>query len=113
AHLTPDMRLEIRMLNGMPALIIERPEDPRYADQRYARRTVTLFEVDDAGRIRRLHAVLATRKLTAVNFRALSYDKQHASARDTSPLPRPAAGLPPRRGELLRAEGRALGHLPR
>lgn len=70
AQITPDMRFEIRMLNGLPAIVFERDDALRYADPRYARRTVTLCEVDDEGRIRHLHSVLATRKLTGVTFTA-------------------------------------------
>lgn len=52
-----------RMVNGVPALITEYPQAP----PQYARRTVTLCELDAEGRIRRIHNVLATRKLTAIS----------------------------------------------
>jgi len=51
-----------RMLNGTPALIVEYPQAPK----QYARRAVTLCELDAQGRIKQIHNVLATRKLTAV-----------------------------------------------
>ena len=66
AQITPDMRFEIRMLNGLPAIVFERDDALRHADPRYARRSVTLCELDDEGRIRHLRSVLATRKLTGV-----------------------------------------------
>lgn len=60
----PISRLEIRSVNGLPALFIEtaalRPQ--------MAPRVVLRCEVDDAGRIRELHSILASRKLTAVHF---------------------------------------------
>jgi RNA polymerase sigma-70 factor (ECF subfamily) len=59
---TTEVRLSWRMLNGTPALITEYPQAP----EQYARRVVTLCELDAEGRIRRIHNVLATRKLTAV-----------------------------------------------
>ncbi|MEP7336440.1 MAG: sigma-70 family RNA polymerase sigma factor [Acidobacteriota bacterium] len=56
------VKFDWRMLNGMPALITEYPQAP----PQYARRTVTFCELDAEGRIRRIHNVLATRKLTWV-----------------------------------------------
>jgi RNA polymerase sigma-70 factor (ECF subfamily) len=60
----PISRLEIRGVNGLPALFIEtaalRP--------RMAPRVILRCEIDGDGRIRELHSILATRKLTAVHF---------------------------------------------
>lgn len=60
----PISRVELRTMNGLPALVIEtatiRPQ--------MAPRVVLRCEVDDAGRIRELHSILASRKLTAVRF---------------------------------------------
>jgi RNA polymerase sigma-70 factor (ECF subfamily) len=55
-------RFDLRMLNGLPAVMVEDvgsvpPNAPRFTLH---------FEVDESGLIRRLHAVLAPRKLTAV-----------------------------------------------
>jgi RNA polymerase sigma-70 factor (ECF subfamily) len=62
----PISRSEIRLVNGVAALIIEtRPIRPQMAP-----RLVLRCEVDAAGRIRELHTVLAPRKLTAVRFSA-------------------------------------------
>ncbi|HEV8324572.1 MAG TPA: sigma-70 family RNA polymerase sigma factor [Myxococcota bacterium] len=57
-------RLETRLLNGLPALVIER-DDLRPGD---APRFVMRCDVDDDGRIVALHSVLATRKLAALRF---------------------------------------------
>jgi RNA polymerase sigma-70 factor (ECF subfamily) len=61
---SPNATTVLRMINGMPALVI------RYAvsERRQAPRTVLRCEVDAAGRISELHVVLATRKLTAIRF---------------------------------------------
>jgi RNA polymerase sigma-70 factor (ECF subfamily) len=56
------MRAEIRLLNGMPAIVAE---IPRTGDG-FPTFLVTRAEVDGDGKIRELHSVLATRKLTAV-----------------------------------------------
>jgi RNA polymerase sigma-70 factor (ECF subfamily) len=54
--------IEVRMLNGLPAFVIEFADrHPRQAD-----RVVTRCEVDDEGRISAIHTILASRKLTAV-----------------------------------------------
>ncbi|MDQ3013324.1 MAG: hypothetical protein M3X11_21785 [Acidobacteriota bacterium] len=45
-----------------PALITEYPQ----ATKQYARRTVVLCELDANGQIKRIHNILATRKLTAI-----------------------------------------------
>jgi RNA polymerase sigma-70 factor (ECF subfamily) len=58
----PAASVDVRMLNGLPALVIE------FGDglPREARRIVVRVEVDDDGRIREIDSVLATRKLAAV-----------------------------------------------
>jgi RNA polymerase sigma factor (sigma-70 family) len=53
---------EMRMLNGLPAVVIEVPG----ADGRFAPRFVLRIELGTDGRIAEVHAILATRKLTAV-----------------------------------------------
>lgn len=58
------VRLDIRLLNGLPALVIEFT-DPR---PREAARMVMGCELSADGRIKVLHSVLASRKLTAVRF---------------------------------------------
>ena len=55
-------RFEVRMLNGLPALVAEF-EDGRDGN---ARRFVQLVEPAADGRVRRLHTVLAADKLTAI-----------------------------------------------
>jgi len=58
---SPDTRFAVRMLNGLPALVITFGTgggEPRSI--------VTRLDVDDDGRIVNLHSVLARRKLTAV-----------------------------------------------
>lgn len=72
----PISRLEIRTVNGLPALFIEtaaiRPQ--------MAPRVILRCEIDADGRIRELHSILATRKLTAVHF---------SSAPPPAPVARP------------------------
>ena len=55
-------RLEVRVLNGLPALITEFVDNLSGE----AGRVVTTLELDEAGCIRAIHSILATRKLTAV-----------------------------------------------
>ncbi len=55
-------RWEIRLLNGLPALVGERDE----ASAKDAPRFVLRVDIDAAGKIAALHTVLATRKLTAL-----------------------------------------------
>lgn len=55
-------RFEVRTLNGLPALLVE---DPRRMPRAATRYTIH-FDVNDEGRIRGLHAVLAPRKLSAM-----------------------------------------------
>ena len=58
------LRAEIRLINGLPALVAEfhdrKPGEPP--------RSVSWCDIDDAGRITRLYSVVASRKLTAINF---------------------------------------------
>ena len=55
-------RIEVRLVNGLPAAVItlERPV------RRQAPRTVLRCEIDDKGQIRLVHAILAPRKLAAL-----------------------------------------------
>ncbi|HWQ31667.1 MAG TPA: sigma-70 family RNA polymerase sigma factor [Blastocatellia bacterium] len=55
-------RFEWRIINGLPALVVEYPKAP----QGYARLQITTCELDADGRIRQIYSVLATRKLTAL-----------------------------------------------
>lgn len=57
-------RLEFRLMNGQPAVLIQYAS----AIRRQAPRAVLRFEVSANGRIRELHTILASRKLTAVRF---------------------------------------------
>lgn len=59
---TTEVNFSWRMLNGMPALITDYPQAPA----NYARRLVTLIELDAEDRIKRIYNVLATRKLNAI-----------------------------------------------
>lgn len=54
---------EVRMLNGLPALVVTYPKS---ADAKAAKKLVLRVEVDEDGRITQVHSVLASRKLTAV-----------------------------------------------
>jgi len=55
-------RVELRMFNGAPAVVVELvPTRPKEAP-----RVVFRIELDDEGRVREIHSVLATRKLTCV-----------------------------------------------
>lgn len=56
------IRVELRMLNGLPALVTENLAAPAG----YAPRTAMLFGVDKEGRLNRFYSVLATRKLKAL-----------------------------------------------
>lgn len=51
-----------RILNGLPAIVTDYPQAPPL----YAPRVVTFCELDADGRIKRIHNVSATRKLTAI-----------------------------------------------
>lgn len=63
AKVTPTW-FELRQINGEPALLFELPATPL----RTARRLVLRVEIDDAGCIRELQVILATRKLVGVDF---------------------------------------------
>ncbi|HJQ85694.1 MAG TPA: sigma-70 family RNA polymerase sigma factor [Candidatus Binatia bacterium] len=54
--------MELRMLNGLPALLIEMRDGARNEPARFVIRA----DVDAEGRIVALHLILATRKLTAI-----------------------------------------------
>jgi RNA polymerase sigma-70 factor (ECF subfamily) len=62
SQLSADFRSEFRMLNGLPAVITDLPP----LGQGFAPRIVTRCDLDAEGRIKQIHAILATRKLTAV-----------------------------------------------
>jgi RNA polymerase sigma-70 factor (ECF subfamily) len=57
-------RIEVRVVNGLPALVIEYAS----AVRRQAPRAVLCCQVGADGRITALHSVLASRKLTAIRF---------------------------------------------
>lgn len=58
----PDARVTLRRVNGLPALVLEQtPRSPRFAP-----RVVLQPDLDEAGRIRRLHSMMLPRKLTAL-----------------------------------------------
>ena len=74
----PISRVEMRELNGLPALVIETtPLRPQMAP-----RLVLRCEVDPTGRITELHTILTARKLTAVRF-----SRGDSSARPSLPQP--------------------------
>lgn len=56
------MRSELRILNGLPAIVSELPR----GQHGEAPRLVTRIELDAEGRVRELQSILATRKLTAI-----------------------------------------------
>lgn len=58
------LRIEQRTLGGLPALVVELPPGPAAE----AIRTVMLFDVDAAGRIRAIHTVIAPPKLSHVRW---------------------------------------------
>jgi len=57
-------RVEFRSINGLPAVLIEYAS----AIKRQAPRVIMRCDLDTDGRIRELHTILASRKLTAVRF---------------------------------------------
>jgi len=59
-------RFVVRMLNGLPAILIEDVRSTTNAATRY---TVHI-EIDDRGRIHALHSVLAPSKLSAITWSA-------------------------------------------
>src|SRR5262249_58942614 len=57
-------RLSVRMLNGLPALAMTLPDSkPGYPPHGIIR-----IDLDDDGKVRTIHSVLATGKLTAIRF---------------------------------------------
>ena len=64
AKVLDDPRFAIQTLNGLPSIIVEDLRSSRTEATRY---TIQV-DVDDAGRIRSLYAVLAPSKLSAVRF---------------------------------------------
>lgn len=75
-------RFSWRLLNGLPALVTELPP----LGPKYAPRTVLLCELNDAGLIKELRVVLATRKLTAVSNLQKSQDEQDFSPHNSVEL---------------------------
>ncbi len=57
-----DARFALRMLNGLPAIVFDSPS----AGTRDAPRSVIRCDIGDDGRIREVHAILATKKLAAL-----------------------------------------------
>jgi len=62
----PISRFEMRVINGVPAVVIETAA----VRATMGPRVVLRCEIDPDGRIRELHSILAPRKLTAVRFAA-------------------------------------------
>jgi len=62
AKFVSDPRVSLRMLNGLPAIVFETVVSTATRATRYTLH----IEVDDAGRVRRLDAVLAPKKLSAI-----------------------------------------------
>jgi RNA polymerase sigma-70 factor (ECF subfamily) len=60
----PIARLEIRELNGAPALLFELGDDRPHE----ARRFVIRCDLDAEGRMRQIHAILAPKKLASLRF---------------------------------------------
>jgi RNA polymerase sigma-70 factor (ECF subfamily) len=60
----PGARVEFRVINGLPAVVIEYAS----AIKRQAPRAVLRCELDADGHIRELHTILASRKLAAIRF---------------------------------------------
>jgi RNA polymerase sigma-70 factor (ECF subfamily) len=58
-------RIEPRILNGLPAMVLDFPATP----PRVARRFVVRVDVDGDGKISAVHTVMASRKLTAIGDR--------------------------------------------
>lgn len=57
----PATRVEFRIMNGLPALIVERP-----AHGGFAPRFVLQADIDDDGKLANFYSVLSTRKLSAI-----------------------------------------------
>jgi RNA polymerase sigma-70 factor (ECF subfamily) len=103
-------RASIRMLNGLPALVLELPAgaplwvpsasgQARGADPRLPRRMVIGLDVARDGNIAQLYAVVATRKLSHVTFHDLDHGARLLAACARAAL---------RDRELRRSFGRAL-----
>src|SRR4030095_13575754 len=73
-------RLTVRMLNGLPGLVI----DFGLVKRGYPPRGTIRFDLDEHGLVQRVHSVLATRKLSAVRV-----------ARGADAKPRGASGAEP------------------
>jgi RNA polymerase sigma-70 factor (ECF subfamily) len=75
-------RLTVRMLNGLPGLVI----DFGLVKRGYPPRGTIRFDLDEHGLVQRVHSVLATRKLTAVRFRgAAEAEPRGASGAEPGP----------------------------
>jgi RNA polymerase sigma-70 factor (ECF subfamily) len=61
---TLDYRAEVRLLNGLPALIVSVAN----AGPRRAPRFVLTVDVDAEGKIREMHTVVAARKIAHIDF---------------------------------------------
>lgn len=59
---SPDARVSLVRVNGLPAIVLE--QTPRFP--RFAPRVVLQPDLDEAGRIRELHSMMAPRKLSAL-----------------------------------------------
>ncbi len=55
--------MRVRVINGLPACVVTMPPS---AGRRLAPRLVTRMDLDQHGKVRAVHSVLATRKLTAI-----------------------------------------------
>jgi len=60
----PDGRFEMRMVNGLPAIVADVPS----LEPPVARRSVVLFEADAAGGLVRIYSVVASAKLARFRF---------------------------------------------
>jgi RNA polymerase sigma-70 factor (ECF subfamily) len=83
---SPDAHVEVRMLNGLPALLVEAPRGQAGEAPRF----VTRVDVDREGRVVAVHSILARAKLLAVPFasgRAIALDV--LTPRVTAPLRAP------------------------
>jgi hypothetical protein len=63
-HRGPGARIGLRVINGLPAVLIAYAS----AIKRQAPCVITRCEVNADGRIRALHSILASHKLTAICF---------------------------------------------
>lgn len=58
------LSMEVRLVNGLPAVLLQLEKPQR----NQAPRTVVRFDLDDAGKIRHLHSILAPSKLATIRF---------------------------------------------